>query len=160
MSKATTWYDYGFTEPQGPIPNKNVSGYLVRDFVRFARHRLNLHVSVTHAPADRGIVLFSRTKNRFILNEDELVRSLQREYQRNVTILRMETHSFREQLEVLGRTGVAIGLHGSVLIMSMFLPPGAILVELFPFAVPPENYTPYKTLVNLRGECVCESACA
>lgn len=152
MSKSTTWYDYGFTEPQGPIPSKNVSGRYIHDFTRFVRQRLNLHTSVTHAPEQRGIVLFSRTRNRFILNEGDLIARMQKDYGRNVTVIRMETLTFRDQVELLGQTGVAIGLHGSVLIMSMFLPPGAILVELFPFAVPPEGYTPYKTLANLPGE--------
>lgn len=46
---------------------------------------------------------------------------------------------------------MAIGLHGSLLIMSMFLPTTAVLVELFPYAVPADNYTPYRTLAQLPG---------
>lgn len=46
---------------------------------------------------------------------------------------------------------MAIGLHGSILAMAMFLPMGALLVELYPYAVPADNYTPYKTMANLDG---------
>lgn len=33
----------------------------------------------------------------------------------------------------------------------MFLPPGSVLLELYPFAVPSENYTPYRTMSQLPG---------
>eukprot|EP00160_Parvularia_atlantis_P010250 Unigene2011_Nuclearia_a/m.6262 Unigene2011_Nuclearia_a/g.6262 ORF Unigene2011_Nuclearia_a/g.6262 Unigene2011_Nuclearia_a/m.6262 type:complete len:259 (-) Unigene2011_Nuclearia_a:83-859(-) len=39
----------------------------------------------------------------------------------------------------------------SILIMGAFLPPGAVLLELYPYAVPPDNYTPYRTMANLPG---------
>ena len=40
-------------------------------------------------------------------------------------------------------------MHGALLALSAFLPPKSILIELFPYAIPPENYTPYKTLSSL-----------
>lgn len=40
-------------------------------------------------------------------------------------------------------------MHGSLLALSLFLPPKAILLEFFPYAIPPENYTPYRTVANL-----------
>lgn len=42
-------------------------------------------------------------------------------------------------------------MHGSVLIMSLFMPRRSVLIELYPYAVPPEGYTPYKTLAGLKG---------
>lgn len=66
-------------------------------------------------------------------------------------VVSMEEHSFEEQVSILRRTRLAIGLHGSILIMGAFLPPGAVLIELYPFAVPPDNYTPYRTMANLPG---------
>ena len=53
------------------------------------------------------------------------------------------------QVKVLSAADLAIGMHGSMLIMAMFLKPGSGLLELFPFGVPAENYTPYKTLAQL-----------
>jgi hypothetical protein len=55
------------------------------------------------------------------------------------------------QVAIISTADVAIGLHGSILVLSLFLPPGAMLIELFPYAVPPENYTPFRTLVTLPG---------
>jgi protein O-mannose beta-1,4-N-acetylglucosaminyltransferase len=42
-------------------------------------------------------------------------------------------------------------MHGSMLIMGMFLPRGSILIEFYPYAVPGDNYTPYRTMSNLPG---------
>ena len=51
--------------------------------------------------------------------------------------------------EIMAR--VVIGVHGATLTMIMFVRPGTVVIELFPFAVPSENYTPYRTLSNLPG---------
>jgi hypothetical protein len=45
----------------------------------------------------------------------------------------LEDLSFKEQLELLSSTEIFIHLHGSAGVMSFFLPPGAIFVELRPF---------------------------
>ena len=52
---------------------------------------------------------------------------------------------------MLSRAVLAVGMHGSLLIMAAFLPPGAALLELYPFGVPAENYTPYRTMAGLPG---------
>ena len=57
----------------------------------------------------------------------------------------------RDIMEVLGSCAVTIGMHGSILILNMFLPRNALSVELYPYAVPPENYTPYRTMAHLPG---------
>ncbi|XP_061421736.1 protein O-linked-mannose beta-1,4-N-acetylglucosaminyltransferase 2 [Lethenteron reissneri] len=44
VSKLVTWYQYGFTQPQGPKPNLLVSGNEVRHFADFIRERLNVSV--------------------------------------------------------------------------------------------------------------------
>ena len=171
ITKGTRWYQYGFHTPQGPLPAPGTAvdtrGASVRGLTRhIADHLLGGGHGVTgHGPlgcvrgrddaptcAPRGIVVFSRTQNRLVLNEDDLVAGLGQAFGgRSVTVLRMETHTFEEQMAVLRNTGVAVGMHGSALIMAAFLPPGALLVELFPFAVPPEKYTPYKTMAGLPG---------
>ena len=50
-----------------------------------------------------------------------------------MTVLQMETHSLEAQIAVLRTAQVAVGLHGSALIMALFMPPRAMLLELFPF---------------------------
>jgi protein O-mannose beta-1,4-N-acetylglucosaminyltransferase len=94
----------------------------------------------------------SRTKNRLILNEVALVAALTAAAApRPVKILRMEEHSLTQQMEILGHTDLVVGMHGSMLAMAMFLPPGAAVLELYPYAVPPQQYTPFRTLCALPG---------
>jgi protein O-mannose beta-1,4-N-acetylglucosaminyltransferase len=146
-SKLTTWYQYGFHEPQGPIKNKEVSGYNVRQAVNYIKFKLQ----IPEVSKQDTLVLFSRTKNRLILNEIELLGKLSSKFNLKGEFIRNEDHSFENQVKTLQRTKIAVGMHGSLLIMSLFMPPGSILIELYPFAVPPENYTPYKTLAGLPG---------
>ena len=72
LSNKATWYQYGFSKPQGPIDRKTVSGDDVRQVSQFLLRRAR--VRKPDAPAD--IVIFSRTRNRRIVNEDELLGTL------------------------------------------------------------------------------------
>lgn len=178
-SKLGSWYTYGFLEPQGPIPNKTVSGLMIREVASYLIRRF--HLPLWNEAAIRGIVgdlktiiadrkkrgkrdiihrnisdhhyitIFSRRLDRLIINEDEMAKELQKYYGLEVRYVRIEDMHLLDQISILKNTVIAIGVHGSALILSMFLPPGALLVELFPYRVPTENYTPYKTLCNLPG---------
>lgn len=179
-SKEGSWYTYGFLEPQGPIANKTVSGLMIREVASYLVKRFHLPAWNENAirgiigelkgmvddrkrtggkrdVLHRGIsdhhfiTIFSRKIDRLILNEDELAKQLNRYYGLEVRYVRIEDMHLMEQISILKNTVIAIGMHGSALILSMFLPPGALLVELFPYRVPAENYTPYKTLCNLPG---------
>lgn len=167
QSKALNWYQYGFRGPQGPIAGKVVDGTLVRDAANFMRFRLGVSLpsdfmnfkspstlaSSTDTQSTRAnkIVLFSRLKNRLILNERRVLNQLAQQFSLEPHIIRMEEMTMKEQIEILVTTKVAIGMHGSILIMAMFMPKASILIELYPYAVPSNNYTPYKTLCNLNG---------
>ncbi len=100
---------------------------------------------------EMSIVIFSRTKNRLILNEDDMYSRLSATYGLPVRLVRMEQMTPIEQVAAVRTAAVAVGMHGALLAMALFLPPGAILIELFPYGVPAENYTPYKTMAGLRG---------
>ncbi|EDQ90956.1 uncharacterized protein MONBRDRAFT_31627 [Monosiga brevicollis MX1] len=172
LSKRTTWYDYGFFQPQGPLPdqtnrpklqNKVPDSGIIQAFVRLIRHRLGLSDPGPVLPSARvkTVAIFSRTRNRFILNEKELMQSLRTRLHANVRLVRMETMNFTEQVEALSSCHAAIGMHGSILIMSLFLPPRGkfaehlgqqtVLIELFPFGVDPSHYTPYQVLATQLG---------
>eukprot|EP01147_Barroeca_monosierra_P009015 gene9015-1344_t len=145
-----TWYDYGFDKPQGRIQNKVVDGRDIRLFTRHIRQRLGIQDQPTIYPTS-PIVIFSRTQNRLIINQAQLVEKLYGAYGVPVVIIRMETHTFEDQIRVLSQTRAAIGMHGSILIMGMFLPPSAVIFELYPYAINPEHYTPYRDMANLPG---------
>ena len=177
-SKLTTWYQYGFYSPQGPIENKRVNGHYIREFSEWMhrqahrnRHRNMYHmmhskpvnVSVhlllklanddtTHEYASKEpIVVLSRLNSRLIINEEELRSTLEAKFRLRVLFLRVESHPLEEQLDVLRHARVVMGMHGSMMALTMFCNPGTIVIELFPFAIPAENYTPYKTLAGMDG---------
>ncbi len=97
------------------------------------------------------IAIFSRRSTRLILNEDDLGVRLSAEFALPVCWVRMEDATVFEMIAVLRRARLAFGMHGSLLILAIFLPPGAVLVEGFPYGVPADNYTPYRTLAGLPG---------
>lgn len=70
---------------------------------------------------------------RKISNEDEIVAALQKNFP-GVEIRKvvMEKLPMKEQLELIHRTDILIGMHGAALGFSMILPPNAGLLELFP----------------------------
>lgn len=201
-SKEANWYQYGFSEPQGPIPGKKVSGDKVRVVAAYLLRKLgippwNLTVvreSISEAtrrtlldqfqdiisehakeyhdsegpppttpalqevapPSDDKldspcIAIFSRRGDRLMVNEGRLALALDRAFGLPIYFIRNEDLSFEKQVSILRRSIIAIGMHGSLLILSMFLPPRALLIELYPLWVPGNNYTPYKTLAALPG---------
>lgn len=147
MHRPTTWYDYGFDKPQGPIANKTVSGHALRRAADYLRAGLRAESEST----EPVIVVFSRGRNRRMLNEAALAAGLAQRFGLAAEVVSLETHTLRQVIQLLGRARLAVGMHGSILITALFLRPGAGLVELFPYAVPPENYTPYRTLAGLPG---------
>lgn len=95
------------------------------------------------------IVVFSRSTTRLILNEAELIMALAQEFQMRVVTVSLEDQSFSSIVQVISGAFMLVSMHGAQLISSLFLPRGSVVVELFPFAVNPEQYTPYKTLASL-----------
>lgn len=172
-SKANTWYQYGYKTPQGPLP-KQASGWEIREAAKhilrrlglpphwqdtreiqtkFMRHALSQQGSIPEwiTRSDLAVGIFSRRTNRLILNEDDLLRRFQERFGLPVRFLRMEDHSLSELIALLQKTPIAIGMHGCLFTLAIFMPPGSILLEAFPYGVPSENYTPYKTLAGLPG---------
>jgi hypothetical protein len=69
LSNRPTWYQYGFSKPQGPIERKAVDGDDVRRVARFVVRRARLRPLKNRV----DVVVFSRSRNRRITNEDGLV---------------------------------------------------------------------------------------
>ncbi|CAL8337836.1 protein O-linked-mannose beta-1,4-N-acetylglucosaminyltransferase 2 [Gadus morhua] len=164
LSKMTTWYQYGFVQPQGPKANILVSGNEVRQFAKIMMERMNITGQEDTAKEGDGteeeqekekredyIVVFSRSTTRLILNEAELIMALAQEFQMRVLTVSLEEQSFASIVQVISGASMLFSMHGAQLVTALFLPRGAAVVELFPYAVNPEQYTPYKTLASLPG---------
>ena len=137
----------GFFVPQGPIVNRSrFVGAAVRKAVAYIRPLLRGRsplLSASQQPPEEGISLFSRSQNRLILNQAALERELGTlGAPKGLNVLRMETATFAEQAFAVSRSSIVVGMHGSALIMAAFMRSGSILVEIFPFGVPVDNYTP------------------
>ncbi|KAL4234422.1 Protein O-linked-mannose beta-1 [Mactra antiquata] len=149
LLKTTTWYDYGFTKPQGPLENIRANSGHIQSTVNFIRDRIPEHSN--SFDSQEYLVLFSRRENRKILNEMELTLELVKTTGLKVLKLDYDNYTLLDLIHhVINSRGI-IAMHGSLLILSVFLKPGSFVIELFPYAVNPSNYTPYKTLTELNG---------
>ncbi|KAJ3316060.1 Protein O-linked-mannose beta-1,4-N-acetylglucosaminyltransferase 2 [Boothiomyces sp. JEL0838] len=170
-SQTTKWYQYGFIdEPQGPVKNLP-NGLHVREVAEWIIKRNGLELgwdekypinppiladkltdlSVLDFSETDLIVILSRKSNRIIINEIELAEKLTDVFGYKTVFVRNEDYSFEEQIKILRKARIVIGMHGSILVMAMFCRRGTVLVEMFPYAVPSEDYTPYKTMAALPG---------
>ncbi|XP_077125107.1 protein O-linked-mannose beta-1,4-N-acetylglucosaminyltransferase 2 [Ranitomeya variabilis] len=149
LTKITTWYQYGFVQPQGPKANILVSGNEIRHFAKFILGKLN--ISTEQSASEDYIVLFSRTMDRLIVNEADLLLALAQEFQMKTITVSLEDHTFTDIVRLISNASMLVCMHGAQLVMSLFLPKGAAVVELFPYGVNPDHYTPYKTLATLPG---------
>ncbi|XP_048451733.1 protein O-linked-mannose beta-1,4-N-acetylglucosaminyltransferase 2 [Rhincodon typus] len=148
LSKMTTWYQYGFVQPQRPKANILISGNEIRQFANFLVEKLNI---TTDSSGEGYIVVFSRTINRLILNEAELILGLAQEFQMKTIVVTLDDHSFSDLVRLIRGASMLVSMHGAQLVMALFLSPGAVVVELYPYAINPDHYTPYKTLASLPG---------
>lgn len=173
LQKTTTWYQYGFFEPEGPIRGKHVNGNLVHrvsewfvrrmrlplgtdemdkltspsasntaasDVIAAVHSRFDVSINIDHAvrheesslssevssdassidfPETNLIIIFTRRRTRRILNEDELAAHLFTQFNGKYEVVHMgnEKYSFEEQIKLLRRARVVVGMHGAILIM-------------------------------------------
>ncbi|MEW8547448.1 MAG: glycosyltransferase family 61 protein, partial [Candidatus Thiodiazotropha sp.] len=150
VSKSTVWYDYGFTKPQGPIENFQVTS---REIHSLAQYMLgHLKQSDETLPISSGyLVLLTRKENRKIVNEVDLSLEIVGNLGIKVLNLNFEMFEFSKIVNLIHGSKGIIGMHGSLLSLAIFLKPGSVLVELFPYAINPSHYTPFKTLASIKG---------
>lgn len=173
-NKISTFYQYGFFTPQGKIKDKKLNGMYIKEVANMIYRRVGIAASFDENELEFPtkyrrselfgtknsemdlketdlIIFFVRKRNRLILNEVEIGEALKKKYGLDVVLVSNEEHSFEAQVKYLRRARIVLGMHGSILVMIMFCRRGTVVLELFPFAVPSENYTPYKTIAELPG---------
>ena len=146
LSKETTWYQYGFKVPQGPITEHTVS----RSHLSLFAHEFMSNYKCREDDK-QSVVLISRKQTRRILNQLEVSITLANFFKKEVAFLDFELQSVDDAICMIKNAVGLVGMHGAELILALFLPPGSAIVELFPYGINPDNYTPYKTLARIKG---------
>lgn len=144
---------------QGPVEKRQITGHEIRSFASFVRHGLEVprydidkpHYSARTRQKYPYAVIINRKLTRRILNEIDLSLAVAREFDLRTVTVNLETHSMGEIVHVLQNATMLIAMHGAQLVLSMFLPVNAVVIELFPLGIPSHDYTPYKTLASIDG---------
>ncbi|XP_071826374.1 uncharacterized protein [Apostichopus japonicus] len=95
-------------------------------------------------------VLFTRKRTRQILNQNELASSIEKEFEISIQVVGMEDNSIMEIIRIVSCAELLISMHGALMILAMFLPRHAVVVEMYPYAINPEFYQVYQTMLNLE----------
>lgn len=115
----------------------------------FRRHvyaRNNLTVP-TRPPMSVTILDRPRTAPRHMFNPQD-VRDLVKKYGHDPNYVVWEHTSFHDQVEMLSRTGVFISIHGAGIMNEIFLPPGSVVIEIFPVHV---KHVLYERIAHYMG---------
>lgn len=112
-------------------------GYSMFDFKQFLRESYNLKINnVYEINREKPILIFiSRGKSRKFLNEDEMV-VMMKELGFQVIVTRPNRMSnLNKFAELLNACSVLIGAHGAGLTTELFLPVGAVMVQVVPLGL-------------------------
>lgn len=152
LSQHSVWYRYGFTEPQHPKEGCEVTGEFVRGFAKHIFAKLTAGDPGKDCDeTSRYAVLIGRKTTRLIINDIELSNAIVHATGHKVVLAYLETDDLKQIISLVSCAELLVGVHGAHLMLALFLRQGATLLELFPYAVPPDDYTPYKSLATLPG---------
>ncbi|KAH6786360.1 hypothetical protein C2S52_005912 [Perilla frutescens var. hirtella] len=116
-------------------PSDLPGGYTMYDFRLFLAETYSLnftHVSQIRVPT---LVLISREKTRKFLNEDEIVAMIKELGFRVVVARTKEALNLDKFASVINSCAVLVGAHGAGLTNELFLPAGAVMVQVEPLGV-------------------------
>ncbi|XP_020097059.1 uncharacterized protein LOC109716148 [Ananas comosus] len=111
------------------------SGISVQKFRRFLHEALSLKADRVVRAEEPTVVLISRRNSRALLNEDEIIETA-REIGFRVEIAAPKRMWKMESFaELVNGCGVLMGVHGAGLTNMVFLPPGAVLLQVVPWGL-------------------------
>ncbi|GAB4849670.1 hypothetical protein Ancab_004465 [Ancistrocladus abbreviatus] len=118
-------------------------GYSMPDFKKFLCDTYNLKVKGPLVKPEKPVlILIARRTTRVFLNEDELVKMME-EIGFEVRIALPDEMSNLEKFSQVVNSGhVMVGAHGAGLVNQVFLPSGAVVVQVVPLELdwPSDNY--------------------
>ena len=165
-SKRYVWYQYGFKLWESPTNHTITVSEISSAFrklvgigsdgnLQFLKARKQFYNNVKkrrqHETDNLQAVVFFRKSTRLLLNYEELAGALRVEFKIQVKKLALEDVSPEAMILEMQKTAIVVGMHGSLLTMIGWMPPGGVVIEAFPYAIPPENYAPFRELARIMG---------
>ncbi|XP_034237109.1 protein O-linked-mannose beta-1,4-N-acetylglucosaminyltransferase 2-like [Thrips palmi] len=159
MHKSTLWFDYGFKKYHGPYINRN---FHVNGLKKFVKYSLSVWKSKPIFTCSLEtqcvkVVVVSREQSRRILNLKTLYSAIEEAHQKSyksygleIVTIDLARHDISFVLTELNQATLVVGMHGAAMILSLFMPPSSAIVELFPYAINPDNVSFLKALFQQR----------
>ncbi|KAH7861424.1 hypothetical protein Vadar_025968 [Vaccinium darrowii] len=117
-------------------------GYSMLDFKQFLKESYSVKIQHLSKTEKTVLILVSRQNSRMFLNEDDMV-TMMKGLGFRVVIARPDMLSNLDKFaQVLNSCSVMVGAHGAGLANALFLPQGAVLVQVVPLGLdwPSTNY--------------------
>uniref|UniRef100_A0A1B6LCJ0 Glycosyltransferase 61 catalytic domain-containing protein n=1 Tax=Graphocephala atropunctata TaxID=36148 RepID=A0A1B6LCJ0_9HEMI len=153
LNPKSVWFQYGFKNVQGPSFKTDLNAIELKQFADFIIHQF--HIVKETLPSDqkdsKKVIFLNRKINRRILNESIVVEHIKKMNNKYIVIFNMDlsVNSSKDLISAMQKTNYLIGMHGSAIIMSIFMPQGSNIIELFPFGIQPKFVSPLKALCSL-----------
>lgn len=129
--------------------NLNISDpQLINGFSGFMRTQLGLPFHPTR-PTVPHVCLIRRTTSRLILNEISLVSAISPFVR--VQVVQFDGLSYREQIALIQRYTILVGMHGSGLTNAIYMYPGSVTIQMVPYKASRLPTEKYAKLLRARG---------
>ena len=139
----TQWF------PAHLIPDMAVPGRKIKALVDAVKTRWGIS---PERPSERVIVLIVRESSRKIVNIVELVRGLTDSFpDYEIDLVSEDRHALEDIARRVARGRVLLGVHGALMIMGLFLQPGSLIYELFPYGTSAARLPYYRDMAGLSG---------
>ncbi|KAK6179932.1 hypothetical protein SNE40_012179 [Patella caerulea] len=117
----------------------------MKSFVMFVKN----HFNISHNQLDTNRVgLIKRSNRRRIRNEEELIKNIRKFTDADVLVF--ENMTFQEQVQAVQSYTVLIGMNGAGLTNALYLPPGAVAIQMVPYKAQ-VNFAEFAKLLKARG---------
>ncbi|KAJ9153817.1 hypothetical protein P3X46_027218 [Hevea brasiliensis] len=110
-------------------------GYSMFDFKHFLRQSYNLKIKNASEIEKPVLILISRRKSRRFLNENEMVTMMEQLGFRVIVTAPYRMSNLNRFASVLNSCSVMVGAHGAGLTNEVFLPDGAVMVQVVPLGL-------------------------
>ncbi|XP_059662455.1 alpha-1,3-arabinosyltransferase XAT3-like isoform X2 [Cornus florida] len=110
-------------------------GYSMLDFKQFLKEAYNLKVKTLSKIEQPVLMLISRNGSRMFLNEDEMVGMMEELGFRVVVVTPNRMANLDKFASVVNSCSVMVGAHGAGLANELFLPTGAVMVQVVPWGL-------------------------